>query len=181
MEPPNEGEERILIPSPKVATYDLKPEMSAYEVTDAVVKEIEKDKFDVIILNYANPDMVGHTGVMEAAVKAIEAVDECIGRVVQAVMTKGGTVLLTADHGNADQMVDPATGQPQTAHTVHRVPLILVSKEMKNVRLLPGRLEDIAPTMLYILGLEKPPEMTGQCLIAKEKDIENKILRGSRK
>ncbi|ADG83543.1 2,3-bisphosphoglycerate-independent phosphoglycerate mutase [Thermincola potens] len=172
VEPPNEGEERILIPSPKVATYDLKPEMSAYEVTDAVVKEIEKDKFDVIILNYANPDMVGHTGVMEAAVKAIEAVDECIGRVVQAVMTKGGTVLLTADHGNADQMVDPATGQPQTAHTVHRVPLILVSKEMKNVRLLPGRLEDIAPTMLYILGLEKPPEMTGQCLIAKEKDIE---------
>lgn len=168
VEPPNKGEERILIPSPKVATYDLKPEMSAYEVTDAVVNEIKNGKFDVIILNYANADMVGHTGVMEAAVKAIEAVDECLGKVADAVLEKGGTVLVTADHGNADKMIELETGQPHTAHTLNKVPFILINEQLRNLRLLPGRLEDIAPTMLYILGLDQPIEMTGKCLISQE-------------
>ncbi len=165
VEPPNEGEERVLIPSPKVATYDLKPEMSAYEVADAVIGEIDKDTYDVIVLNFANADMVGHTGVMEAAQKAVETVDACLGKVAKAVLTKGGAMLVTADHGNADQMVDKETGQPFTAHTLNRVPLILVSDKFKNAKLLPGRLEDIAPTMLYMLGLDQPAEMTGKCLI----------------
>lgn len=159
------GEDRILIPSPKVATYDLKPEMSAYEVADKVVEKINEDIYDVIILNFANPDMVGHTGVFEAAVRAIEAVDECVGKVVDCVRAKGGTVILTADHGNAEQMLDYETGQPHTAHTSNPVPLILISD--KPYKLRTGKLADIAPTMLELLNLEKPKEMTGESLLIK--------------
>lgn len=167
VEPPNAGEDRRLIPSPKVATYDLKPEMSAYEVTEAVLEEIAADKYDVIILNFANPDMVGHTGVMEAAVKAVHVVDRCLDRVVKAVLAKGGRLLITADHGNAEQMVDPDDGQPYTAHTTDQVPLIYIDDTDKTAALLPGRLEDIAPTMLSLLGIEKPAEMTGRNLIVR--------------
>jgi len=160
-----EGEERILIPSPKVATYDLQPEMSAYEVTDNVVEAIKSEKFDVIILNYANPDMLGHTGIFEAAVKAIETVDECVGKVMEAIESKEGVVLITADHGNAEQMVDYGTGEPHTAHTTNLVPLTIVG--MENVKLKQGILADLAPTMLDIIGLAKPEEMTGKSLIEK--------------
>lgn len=166
VEPPNTGEERILIPSPKVATYDLKPEMSAYEVTDAVLEQIKKDNFDVIILNFANPDMVGHTGVMEAAVKAVETIDDCMSRIIEAIKIKNGIVLITADHGNVEIMKDLETGQPQTAHSVDPVPFIYVDNLHKDAAVRAGRLEDIAPTMLKILGLEKPAEMTGQALIS---------------
>ena len=158
------GEDRILVPSPKVATYDLQPEMSAIEVTDKVVEAIESKKYDTIILNYANPDMVGHTGVLEAAIKAIETIDECVGRVVKAVEDVNGVLLITADHGNSEQMIDYATGEPHTAHTTNPVPLILVGKDAK---LKEGRLADLAPTMLDILGIEKPEEMTGESLIEK--------------
>ena len=159
------GEDRILVPSPKVETYDLKPEMSAYEVTDKVVEAINSKKYDCIILNYANPDMVGHTGVLEAAIKAIETIDECVGRVVEAVNNQDGVLLITADHGNAEQMIDYKTGEPHTAHTTHPVPLILVG--MENAKLREGRLADLAPTMLDIMNLEKPTEMTGESLIIK--------------
>jgi len=165
VEPPNEGEDRILIPSPKVATYDLKPEMSAYEVTDAVLKEMESDKFDVIIQNLANPDMVGHTGMMEAAVKAVETVDGCLSRIVERVKSLNGVVLITADHGNAELMIAPEDGQPFTAHTTNPVPFIYVDDQNDKVRLREGRLEDIAPTMLKLLGIEIPAEMTGKPLI----------------
>lgn len=158
------GEERILIPSPKVATYDLQPEMSAIEVTDKVVEAIESQKFDTIILNYANPDMVGHTGVLEAAIKAIETIDKCVERVVTAVEKVNGVLIITADHGNSEQMIDYATGEPHTAHTTNPVPLILVGKDAK---LKEGRLADLAPTMLDILGIEKPKEMTGESLLEK--------------
>jgi 2,3-bisphosphoglycerate-independent phosphoglycerate mutase len=158
----NENEDRILIPSPKVATYDLAPQMSAYEVTDRVIEEIEKDKYDFILINYANPDMVGHTGIMEAAVKACEVVDECISKVIPKILEKGGVVLLTADHGNADQMVDTETGKPHTAHTSNPVPLIVAG--LGNVSLKNGALCDIAPTVLKIMGIQKPEEMTGQPL-----------------
>lgn len=161
-----EGEERILIPSPKVSTYDLKPEMSAYEVTDAVVEAIESKKFDAIIMNYANPDMVGHTGDLGAAIKAVETVDNCIGRVVDKVLEQKGTVIITADHGNADQMIDNQTEQTFTAHTTNPAPFILIGYR-QDVNLKPGRLSDITPTMLDIMGLPKPPEMTGQSLIEK--------------
>jgi len=137
--------------------------MSAYEVTDTVLKKLEEDLYDVIIMNYANPDMVGHTGVYEAAVKAIEAVDECMGRVVDAVIKKNGTVLVTADHGNAEKMIDYETGEPHTAHTTNPVPFILISDRKYKLR--PGKLADVAPTMLKLLGIEKPEEMTGQPLI----------------
>ncbi|MDK2801475.1 MAG: 2,3-bisphosphoglycerate-independent phosphoglycerate mutase [Clostridiales bacterium] len=157
-----EGEDRVLIPSPKVATYDMKPEMSAYEVTEEVLKRINSKKYDVIILNYANCDMVGHTGVFDAAVKAVEAVDECIGKVVEAVQAQDGIVIITADHGNADQMEDYETGGIYTAHTTNVVPFILIGKDAK---LKKGRLADIAPTMLELMGLEKPQEMTGESLI----------------
>lgn len=167
VEQPNPGEERILIPSPKVATYDLKPEMSAYEVTDAVVKEIEAAKYDVIILNFANPDMVGHTGVEAAAIKAVEAIDDCMSRVVEAVKANDGIVLITADHGNVEQMSDPDSDQPFTAHTTDPVPFIYVDEQNKGARLEEGRLEDIAPTMLKLLGLEKPAEMTGKSIILR--------------
>ena len=159
------GEDRILVPSPKVATYDLQPEMSAIEVTDKVVEAIESKKYDTIILNYANPDMVGHTGVLEAAIKAIETIDECVGRVVKAVEDVNGVLLITADHGNSEQMIDYATGEPHTAHTTNPVPLILVGKD--DVKLKSGKLADIAPTMLDMMGIEKPEQMTGNSLIEK--------------
>ena len=159
------GEDRILVPSPKVETYDMKPEMSAYEVTDAVVDAINSDKFDVIILNYANCDMVGHTGIMEAAVKAVEAVDECVGRMVDAILAKGGQAIITADHGNADCLIDPVTKAPFTAHTTNPVPMILVGAG--DVKVKNGRLCDLCPTMLDLMGLEKPEQMTGESLIVK--------------
>jgi 2,3-bisphosphoglycerate-independent phosphoglycerate mutase len=157
------GETRILIPSPKVTTYDLKPEMSAAEVTDNVLREIANGHFDVIIMNYANADMVGHTGFLAAAIKAIETVDACAGRVVEAIRARGGAVIITADHGNAEQMIDPDTGQPFTAHTTNLVPLILNSDYRGKLRA-GGSLQDIAPTMLGLLGLAKPPQMTGEDL-----------------
>ncbi len=155
-----DGEDRALINSPKVATYDLQPEMSAYEVTDELLKRIASDKYDVIILNFANCDMVGHTGIMSAAVKAVETVDECMGRVVDAIIAKGGCVFITADHGNADCMVDK-DGGPFTAHTTNPVPFVVIGKDCK---LHPGRLADIAPTMLEVLGIDKPAEITGTSL-----------------
>lgn len=167
VEPPNQGEERILIPSPKVATYDLNPEMSAYEVTEAVLNEVKANRFDVIILNYANPDMVGHTGVMEAAVKAIEVIDDCLSKVVEAIKKVNGIILITADHGNAELIKDPETGQPYTAHTTNPVPFIYVNDWCKNAKLTSGRLEDIAPTMLKLLELDQPVEMTGKMLISE--------------
>ena len=157
------GEDRILVPSPKVETYDMKPEMSAIEVTDKVVDAINSKKYDTIILNYANPDMVGHTGNLEAAIKALETIDECVGKVVDAVQKNNGTLLITADHGNIEQMIDYKTGEPHTAHTTNPVPLILVGKD--DVKLKSGKLADLAPTMLDIMGLEKPEEMTGESLI----------------
>lgn len=164
VEEPNENEERILIASPKVATYDLQPEMSAEEVTQALLAELDKDKFDVIILNFANPDMVGHTGVLAAAIKAMEKVDECVGRVVEKVQSLGGSVCITADHGNLEHMVE-ADGQPNTAHTTNVVPFILISD--KQYKLHSGILADIAPTILELLNLEKPALMTGSSLIEK--------------
>ena len=160
-----DGEDRALINSPKVATYDLQPEMSAPEVTDEVVKRIESGEYDVIILNFANCDMVGHTGVFEAAVKAVETVDECLGRVVNAIEKMGGMALITADHGNADQMVDYETGGAFTAHTTNVVPLVLIGGQ--GARLKPGRLADLAPTLLDMMDLEKPQEMTGESLLEK--------------
>ena len=160
-----DGEDRALINSPKVATYDLQPEMSAYEVTEEAVKRIESGEYDVIVLNFANCDMVGHTGVFEAAVKAVETVDECLGKVVDAIEKQGGVALITADHGNADQMVDYDTNGAFTAHTTNVVPLVLVGDN--SVSLKPGRLADLAPTMLDLMGLEKPQEMTGESLIVK--------------
>ena len=159
------GEDRILVPSPKVETYDMKPEMSALEVTEKVVEAINSKKYDTIILNYANPDMVGHTGNLEAAIKAIETIDSCVKRVVDAVEEQEGVILITADHGNAEQMIDYKTGEPHTAHTTNLVPLVLVG--IKDVKLKEGKLADLAPTMLDIIGLEKPEEMTGNSLIEK--------------
>jgi 2,3-bisphosphoglycerate-independent phosphoglycerate mutase len=163
VEPAFAGEERILIPSPKVATYDLRPEMSAFGITDEVVKQIESSLFDVVIMNYANADMVGHTGNLEATIKAIEVIDECLGRVVDATRARGGTVIITADHGNAEQMIDPVTGQIFTAHTTNPVPVILIDNQQCRLRE-GGALRDIAPTMLGILGLRKPEQMTGEDL-----------------
>ena len=164
-EEPFEGEERILIPSPKVATYDLQPEMSAPEVTDRIVEAIENQRYDVIVVNYANGDMVGHTGVLPAAVKAVEVVDQSVGQILNAVQKQGGLAIVTADHGNCEQMIDPATGGPHTAHTTYDVPLILVDDRLKGKRLHEGaRLADLAPTALQMLGLPIPPEMTGRPL-----------------
>ena len=163
VEAPYENEDRALIPSPKVATYDLKPEMSAYEVTDEVLKRINSRKYDAIILNYANCDMVGHTGVFECAVKAVETVDECMGKVIDAVLAQGGTVCVTADHGNADQMLDPVTHDVFTAHTTNPVPFIVAGTDCELRS--GGRLADIAPTMLELMKLDKPAEMTGESLI----------------
>ena len=161
------NEDRALIKSPSVATYDLKPEMSAYEVTDEVVKRIEADKYDVIILNFANCDMVGHTGVIPAAVKAVEAVDTCVGRVLDALLAHGGCALVTADHGNADQMLDTDGKSPFTAHTTNPVPLALVGRDDVKALAEGGVLADLAPTMLDLLGLAQPEEMTGHSLIVK--------------
>jgi 2,3-bisphosphoglycerate-independent phosphoglycerate mutase len=158
------GEDRILVPSPKVETYDLKPEMSAYEVTDKVVEAIKSEKYDSIILNFANPDMVGHTGSVDAAIKALEAIDECVGNVVEAINEVNGVLLITADHGNCEQMVDYKTGEPQTAHTTNPVPLAIVGLPV-NKKIKEGRLADLAPTMLDLMGLEKPDEMTGESLL----------------
>ena len=165
VEQPYEGEDRALINSPKVATYDMQPEMSAPEVTEEVVKRIKSGKYDAIILNFANCDMVGHTGVFEAAVKAVETVDNCVGQVVDALLEMGGEALITADHGNADQMVDYETGEPFTAHTTNVVPLILIGR--KDAKLKEGRLADLTPTLLDMMGLEKPDEMTGESLLEK--------------
>ncbi|MBR5791248.1 MAG: 2,3-bisphosphoglycerate-independent phosphoglycerate mutase [Phascolarctobacterium sp.] len=164
VEEPNLNEERVLINSPKVATYNLQPEMSAYDVTNALLAELDKDKFDVVVLNYANPDMVGHTGVLPAAIKAMEAVDECVGKVVDKVLSLGGSVCITADHGNLEKMAE-ADGTPHTAHTTNVVPFILVSNEEHKLH--SGVLADIAPTMLELLNIEKPAVMTGSSLIEK--------------
>ena len=165
-----EGEDRILVPSPKVETYDLKPEMSAYEVTDKVLEAIKSDKYDSIILNYANTDMVGHTGSLEAAIKAVETIDECVGKVVELVESKHGNMLITADHGNAEQMIDYKTGEPHTAHTTNPVPLILITDNEKLKLKTGGKLADLAPTMLDLMNLDKPKEMTGESLLDKEQE-----------
>ncbi|MEG2770115.1 MAG: 2,3-bisphosphoglycerate-independent phosphoglycerate mutase, partial [Oscillospiraceae bacterium] len=162
-EAPYNGEDRALVNSPKVATYDLQPEMSAFEVAEKCVDCINSDKYDVIILNFANCDMVGHTGVFDAAKAAVEAVDTCAGKVINAVLAKGGAVLLTADHGNADKMYEP-DGSAFTAHTTNPVPLLVAGVENAKLRE-GGRLADLAPTMLKLMGLEIPKEMTGTSII----------------
>ena len=161
------GEDRILINSPKVATYDLQPEMSIYEVTDKLVEAIKSGKYDTIICNYANGDMVGHTGIMEAALKAVAAVDECLGRVAKAIKEVGGVLLVTADHGNVEKMVDEKTGQPYTAHTVGKVRAVLYNAPAEVKSLQDGKLADIAPTLLDLLHIEQPQEMTGHSLLKK--------------
>jgi len=167
-----EGEERILVPSPDVATYDLKPEMSAPEVTDKLIAAIESGKFDLIVCNYANGDMVGHTGDLAAAMKAVATVDTAVGRLAETVERVGGCILVTADHGNAEQMSDKNTGQPHTAHTMNKVPLLLINGPAQVGALADGRLADIAPTLLDLLGLPRPEAMTGKSL------IKPKALRG---
>ena len=165
IETPVEGETRIVIPSPKVATYDLKPEMSAYEVTERAIKELDSGEYDVMILNFANCDMVGHTGVFDAAVKAVKTVDECVQKVIDKILELGGTAIVTADHGNADKMLD-VDGSPFTAHTTNIVPMIVVDPRLKGKELLDGgKLCDIAPTLLDVMGLSVPKEMTGKSLI----------------
>ncbi|MEK9645591.1 MAG: 2,3-bisphosphoglycerate-independent phosphoglycerate mutase [Alphaproteobacteria bacterium] len=165
VETPFPGEDRILIPSPKVATYDLQPEMSAQEVTDRLVAEIEAGKYDFILVNYANPDMVGHTGIQGAADIAIRTVDNCLARLEDSVTEAGGTLLITADHGNAELMRDPETGEPHTAHTLNIVPAVLVNPPDGVNEIRDGRLADVAPTLLRLLGLDQPAEMTGTALV----------------
>ncbi|MFV0363538.1 MAG: 2,3-bisphosphoglycerate-independent phosphoglycerate mutase [Suipraeoptans sp.] len=165
VEQPNKGEDRILVKSPKVATYDLKPEMSAYEVCDKLVGAITSDKYDVIIINFANPDMVGHTGIENAAIKAVEAVDECVGKAVEALKSVDGQMFICADHGNAEQLIDDVTGEPFTAHTTNPVPFILVNADPKYSLREGGALCDIAPTLLELMGMNKPKEMTGESLL----------------
>ncbi|MGL5329700.1 MAG: 2,3-bisphosphoglycerate-independent phosphoglycerate mutase [Peptostreptococcaceae bacterium] len=168
VEEPNSGEERLLIPSPKVATYDLQPEMSASELLEKVEAKIDEDKYDFVVVNFANPDMVGHTGSVEAAIKAVETVDNCVGQLVDKIVAKGGSAIITADHGNAELMVDPETKKTITAHSTNPVPFIVAGAEYKNATLLEdGRLSDIAPTVLDMMNLEKPEEMTGHSLITK--------------
>ena len=167
VEEPNKGEDRILVKSPKVATYDLKPEMSAYEVCDKLVDAIKSDKYDVIIINFANPDMVGHTGVEDAAIKAIEAVDECVGKAVDALKEVDGQMFICADHGNAEQLIDETTGEPFTAHTTNPVPFILVNADPAYKLREGGCLADIAPTLIELMGREQPKEMTGKSLLVK--------------
>ena len=168
VEEPNEGEDRLLIPSPKVATYDLQPEMSAPKVCDTLCEAIRSQKYDVIIINFANPDMVGHTGVEAAAIKAIEAVDECVGRAVEALKEVNGQMFITADHGNAELMVDPKTGEPWTAHTTNPVPFLLVNCDPAYTLREGGALCDIVPTMIELMGMEKPAEMTGKSLLVRK-------------
>ncbi|WP_456484902.1 2,3-bisphosphoglycerate-independent phosphoglycerate mutase [Desulfurobacterium sp.] len=185
-EEPFPGEDRVLIPSPKVATYDLKPEMSAFEVTEKFIEKLENNDYKLLVLNFANPDMVGHTGIMEAAIKAVETVDMCLSKVVKAVLARGGACIITADHGNVEQMINRETGQPQTAHTTNPVPFIVVRNTCKIYKIgrrkskeveipenfggvkIAGILADIAPTVLALLGEEKPEEMTGENLVIEE-------------
>ncbi len=159
------GEDRIMVPSPKVATYDLQPEMSAPELTDKAVTAIGSGKYDLIVLNYANPDMVGHTGSLPAAIKAVETVDEGLGRIAEAIGKAGGALLVTADHGNCEMMRDPETGGPHTAHTTNPVPVLLMGGDA--AALADGRLADIAPTLLELMDLPKPAEMTGASLLRR--------------
>ena len=168
IEEPNKGEDRILVKSPKVATYDLQPEMSALEVCNKLCEAIRSDKYDVIIINFANPDMVGHTGVIDAVIKAIETVDACVGRAVEAVKEKDGVMFICADHGNAEVLVDENTGEPYTAHTTNPVPFILVNYDNEYTLKENGKLCDIVPTLIDIMGMEKPAEMTGQSLLIKK-------------
>ena len=168
VEEPNEGEERILVKSPKVPTYDMQPEMSAPEVCDRLVEAIRSDKYDVIIINFANPDMVGHTGVIEAAVKAVETIDHCVDRVVEAIKDVNGQLFICADHGNCEQMVDYETGEPFTAHTTNPVPFILVNADPKYRLRENGCLADIIPTLIELMGMEQPAEMTGKSLLTVE-------------
>jgi 2,3-bisphosphoglycerate-independent phosphoglycerate mutase len=163
VETPYAGEERMLVPSPKVATYDLKPEMSAFEVTDRLIAAIGRRQYAAIVCNYANGDMVGHTGNLAAATRAIEVLDECLGRVIKAMRDAGGEVLITADHGNAEMMHDAATHQPHTAHTLNVVPLLYIGRKAQAAA--GGALQDVAPTLLKMMGLAQPPEMTGKPLI----------------
>lgn len=168
VEVPNEGEDRILVKSPKVATYDLQPEMSAYEVADNLVKSIKSDKYDVIIVNFANPDMVGHTGIESAAVSAIEAVDKCVGMALDALLEVGGQMFVCADHGNAEQLVDYTTKESFTAHTTNPVPFILVNYDKGYTLREGGCLADIAPTLIEMMGMEQPDQMTGKSLLVKK-------------
>ena len=175
-EEPFEGEDRILAPSPQVATYDLQPEMSAEEVTDRLVEAIGSGRYDLIVCNYANPDMVGHTGHLEAAIQAIETIDLCLNRVQRAIHAAGGEMLITADHGNAERMLDPDTGQAHTAHTTNRVPLVYIGRDAALRD--NGALADIAPSLLRMMGLVQPPEMTGQPLIAFPEADADEATRG---
>ena len=168
VEEPNEEEDRILVKSPKVATYDLQPEMSAPEVCDKLVDAIKSQKYDVIIINFANPDMVGHTGVENAAIKAIETVDACVGRAVDAIKEVDGQMFICADHGNAEQLVDYETGEPFTAHTTNPVPFILVNADPSYTLREGGKLADIVPTLLELMGMEQPKEMTGTSLLVRK-------------
>ena len=168
VEEPNKGEERLLVKSPAVATYDLQPEMSAYQVADGLVDAIKSDKYDVIIVNFANPDMVGHTGIEAAAIKAIETVDECVGKAVDAIKEVDGQLFICADHGNAEQLVDYETGAPFTAHTTNPVPFILVNYDEAYTLREGGCLADIAPTLIEMMGMEQPKEMTGKSLLIKK-------------
>ena len=168
VEQPNEGEDRILVKSPKVATYDLQPEMSAPEVGEKLVEAIKSDKYDVIIINFANPDMVGHTGVQEAAIKAVETVDTCVGNAVAALKEVDGQMFICADHGNCEQLIDYETGEPYTAHTTNPVPFILVNYDPAYTLREGGCLADIAPTLIEMMGMEQPAEMTGKSLLIKK-------------
>ncbi|TGC09030.1 2,3-bisphosphoglycerate-independent phosphoglycerate mutase [Methanolobus halotolerans] len=165
----NPGEERCLIPSPKISTYDLKPEMSAYEVTEELIKRTRSGKYDVIILNFANMDMVGHSGIFDATVMAVEAVDDCVGKVINALTGEGGAAFITADHGNAEKILDYTTGKAHTAHTCNPVRCILVNAD-EDITLRPGKLADLAPSMLDMLGIEKPDEMTGDSLLLRDQN-----------
>ena len=168
VEEPNKGEDRILVKSPKVATYDLQPEMSAPQVCEKLVDAIKSDKYDVIVINFANPDMVGHTGVQEAAVKAVETVDECVGKAVEALKEVDGQMFICADHGNAEQLIDYETGAPWTAHTTNPVPFILVNADPKYTLRENGCLADIVPTLIQLMGMEQPAEMTGKSLLVEK-------------
>ncbi|MGN0341397.1 MAG: 2,3-bisphosphoglycerate-independent phosphoglycerate mutase [Roseburia sp.] len=168
VEEPNEGEDRILVKSPKVATYDLQPEMSAYEVCDKLVDAIKSDKYDVIVINFANPDMVGHTGILEAAIKAVEAVDECVGKAMAAIKEVDGQMFLCADHGNAEMLIDYETGEPFTAHTTNPVPFVLFNYDPAYTLKEGGCLADIVPTLIEMMGMEQPAEMTGKSLLIKK-------------
>jgi 2,3-bisphosphoglycerate-independent phosphoglycerate mutase len=168
VEQPFPGEDRVMVQSPKVATYDLKPEMSAAGIADAVIKATEDGTFDVVIVNFANADMVGHSGKIEPTIKAVETVDACLGRIETAVRAKGGAILITADHGNAEMMIDPATGGPHTAHTTNPVPFIVIADDANQYTLRTnGSLRDISPTLLGMMGLDEPKEMTGTDLRVK--------------